>query len=98
MKDLHGLLAMGETAEEVAERYGVPRERQDAFALRSHRLAAEARKNGRFDDEILPVERPDGVVVDTDECVREDTSLEKLGSLKPVFRPGGTVTAGNASR
>jgi acetyl-CoA acyltransferase len=97
MKDLHGLLAMGETAEEVAERYGVPRERQDEFALRSHRLAAEARKNGHFDDEILPVERPDGVVVDTDECVREDTSLEKLGRLKPVFRPGGTVTAGNAS-
>ncbi|MFE1203629.1 thiolase family protein [Streptomyces sp. NPDC058762] len=97
MKDLHGLLAMGETAEEVAERYGVPRERQDAFALRSHRLAAEARKNGHFDDEILPVECPDGVVVDADECVREDTSLEKLGRLKPVFRPGGTVTAGNAS-
>ena len=97
MKDLHGLLSMGETAEEVAERYGVPRERQDEFALRSHRLAAEARRKGLFDDEILPVERPDGVVVDTDECVRDDTSLEKLGRLKPVFRPGGTVTAGNAS-
>lgn len=97
MRELHGLLAMGETAEEVAERYGVTRERQDEFALRSHRLAAEARKDGRFDDELLPVERPDGVVVETDECVREDTSLEKLGRLKPVFRPGGTVTAGNAS-
>ncbi|MFD8068311.1 thiolase family protein, partial [Streptomyces parvulus] len=97
MKDLHGLLAMGETAEEVAGRYGIGRERQDEFALRSHRLAAEARKNGYFDDEILPVERPDGVVVDTDECVREDTSLEKLGRLGPVFRAGGTVTAGNAS-
>jgi acetyl-CoA acyltransferase len=97
MRELHGLLAMGETAEEVATRYGIPRERQDDFALRSHQRAALARKNGHFDDELLPVERPDGVVVDTDECVREDTSYEKLSRLKPVFRDGGTVTAGNAS-
>ncbi|WMD05446.1 thiolase family protein [Streptomyces sp. FXY-T5] len=97
MRELHGLLAMGETAEEVAARYGIPRERQDDFALRSHQRAAVARKNGHFDDELLPVERPDGVVVDTDECVREDTSVEKLSRLKPVFRDGGTVTAGNAS-
>ncbi|MFB7495503.1 thiolase family protein [Streptomyces sp. NPDC056161] len=97
MKDLHGLLSMGETAEEVADRYGVPRERQDEFALRSHRLAAAARRDGHFDDEILPVRRPDGVVVDSDECIREDTSLEKLAGLRPVFRQGGTVTAGNAS-
>jgi acetyl-CoA acyltransferase len=97
MKELHGLLSMGETAEEVAERYGVARERQDEFALRSHQLAALARKNGHFDDELLPVERPDGVVVDADECVREDTSYEKLARLKPVFRQDGTVTAGNAS-
>ncbi|MFF4209341.1 thiolase family protein [Streptomyces sp. NPDC001796] len=97
MKDLHGLLSMGETAEEVAERYGVPRERQDHFALRSHRRAAEARKNGLFDAELLPVTRPDGVVVTADEGVREDTSYEKLARLKPVFRQGGTVTAGNAS-
>jgi acetyl-CoA acyltransferase len=97
MKELHGVLAMGETAEEVADRYGVPRERQDAFALRSHHNAAEARKNGLFDAEILPVTRPDGVVVEQDECIRPDTSLEKLGTLKPVFRKGGTVTAGNAS-
>ncbi|MGW7264064.1 thiolase family protein [Streptomyces sp. NPDC054842] len=97
MKDLHGVLSMGETAEEVAERYGVPRERQDEFALRSHQRAADARKNGWFDAELLPVTRPDGVVVDADECVREDTSYEKLSRLKPVFRPGGTVTAGNAS-
>ncbi|KOX07657.1 beta-ketoadipyl CoA thiolase [Streptomyces sp. NRRL B-3648] len=97
MKELHGLLSMGETAEEVAERYGVSRTRQDEFALRSHQLAAAARKNGHFDDELLPVERPDGVVVEQDECVREDTSLEKLSRLKPVFRADGTVTAGNAS-
>ncbi|WP_329302896.1 thiolase family protein [Streptomyces sp. NBC_00659] len=97
MKDLHGVLSMGETAEEVAARYGVSRERQDAFALRSHQRAADARKNGYFDAELLTVERPDGVVVDSDECVREDTSLDKLARLKPVFRAGGTVTAGNAS-
>jgi acetyl-CoA acyltransferase len=97
MKDLHGVLSMGETAEEVAERYGITRDRQDAFALRSHRQAAAARKNGHFDDELLPVERPDGITVEQDECVREDTSLEKLARLKPVFRAGGTVTAGNAS-
>ncbi|QCD59584.1 thiolase family protein [Streptomyces hawaiiensis] len=97
MRELHGLLAMGETAEEVATRYGISRERQDDFALRSHQRAALARRYGHFDDELLPVERPDGVVVDTDECVREDTSHEKLSRLKPVFRDGGTVTAGNAS-
>ncbi|WP_030248497.1 MULTISPECIES: thiolase family protein [unclassified Streptomyces] len=97
MRDLHGLLPMGETAEEVAARYGIPRERQDDFALRSHQRAALARRHGHFDDELLPVERADGVVVDTDECVREDTSYEKLSRLKPVFREGGTVTAGNAS-
>ncbi|GGV58449.1 acetyl-CoA acetyltransferase [Streptomyces longisporoflavus] len=97
MKDLHGVLAMGETAEEVAERYGVTRERQDTFALRSHQRAAEARKNGHFDDEILPVTRPDGTTVDLDECIREDTSYEKLSGLRPVFRKDGSVTAGNAS-
>jgi acetyl-CoA acetyltransferase family protein len=88
---------MGETAEEVAARLGISRARQDEFALRSHQLAAAARKNGHFDDELLPVERPDGVTVEHDECVREDTSLEKLARLKPAFRAGGTVTAGNAS-
>ncbi|WP_416520856.1 thiolase family protein [Streptomyces achromogenes] len=97
MKGLHGLLSMGETAEEVAARLGISRARQDEFALRSHQLAAAARKNGHFDDEILPVERPDGVTVEHDECVREDTSLEKLARLKPAFRADGTVTAGNAS-
>ncbi|MFD8738357.1 thiolase family protein [Streptomyces sp. NPDC059618] len=97
MRDLHGVLSMGETAEEVAERYGVSRERQDAFALRSHQRAADARKNGYFASELLPFERPDGVIVDSDECVREDTSLDKLARLKPVFRAGGSVTAGNAS-
>ncbi|MFE1909199.1 thiolase family protein [Streptomyces gardneri] len=97
MRELHGVLSMGETAEEVAERHGVTRERQDAFALRSHRRAAEARKNGHFDAELLPVTRPDGITVREDESIREDTTLDKLAQLKPVFRSGGTVTAGNAS-
>jgi len=97
MAELHGVLSMGETAEEVAERHGVDRADQDAFALRSHRLAAAARKDGLFDAEILPVTRPDGVVVSEDECIREDTTAERLAALKPVFRAGGTVTAGNAS-
>ncbi|MFI6844049.1 thiolase family protein [Kitasatospora sp. NBC_00085] len=97
MADLHGILSMGETAEEVATRYGISRERQDAFALRSHQRAAAARKDGHFDAELVPVERPDGVTVGQDESIREDTSLEKLARLKPAFRAGGTVTAGNAS-
>ncbi|WP_406111541.1 thiolase family protein [Kitasatospora purpeofusca] len=97
MAELHGVLSMGETAEEVAGRYGITRERQDAFALRSHQRAAAARKDGHFDAELIPVERADGVTVDQDESIREDTSLEKLARLKPAFRPEGTVTAGNAS-
>ncbi|WP_369182538.1 acetyl-CoA C-acyltransferase [Streptomyces sp. Y1] len=97
MAELHGVLSMGETAEEVASRYGIDRERQDAFALRSHQRAAAARKDGHFDAELVPVLRPDGVTVSQDEGIREDTSLAKLAGLKPAFRPGGTVTAGNAS-
>jgi acetyl-CoA acyltransferase len=97
MKELHGLLAMGETAEEVASRYEVSRERQDAFALRSHRLAAAAWDAGHFDAEVLAVTAPDGTLVGRDECIRPDTSLEKLAGLKPVFRKGGSVTAGNSS-
>jgi acetyl-CoA acyltransferase len=97
MRELHGVLSMGETAEEVAQRYGISRADQDAFALRSHRAAAEARKNGLFDAETVPVTRPDGVVVTSDESIREDTTAERLAALRPVFRDGGTVTAGNAS-
>ncbi len=97
MKDLHGLLSMGETAEEVAERYNIPRERQDEFALRSHRHAAAAWEAGRFDAEVLAITTAAGDVVTRDECIRPDTSLEKLAALKPVFRKGGSVTAGNSS-
>jgi acetyl-CoA C-acetyltransferase len=91
---------MGNTGEVVAERYGVTREEQDEYALNSHRKAAAAIKAGKFRDEILPVEIPQkkgaALVFDTDEAVREDTSLEALAKLRPAFREGGTVTAGNA--
>ncbi|WNI19038.1 acetyl-CoA C-acyltransferase [Actinacidiphila sp. ITFR-21] len=97
MRELHGVLSMGETAEEVAGRYRVDRADQDAFALRSHRNAAEARKDGLFDAEIVPVTRPDAVVVTEDESIREDTTAARLAELRPVFRDGGSVTAGNSS-
>jgi 3-oxoadipyl-CoA thiolase len=84
--------SMGETGENVAERWGISREEQDAFAYRSQQRWAAAAEGGRFDDELVPV----GDVV-RDEHPRPDTTLEKLGTLKPAFRAGGTVTAGNAS-
>ena len=85
------LESMGETGENVAERWQVSREDQDAFGLRSQQRWAAAAEAGRFDDELVPV---NGVV--RDEHPRPDTSAEKLAALKPVFREGGTVTAGNA--
>jgi acetyl-CoA C-acetyltransferase len=92
---------MGNTGEVVSERYHVTREEQDEYALNSHRKAAAAIKSGKFKDEILPVEIPQkkgpSIVFDTDETVREDTSVEVLAKLKPAFKKeGGTVTAGNA--
>ncbi len=91
---------MGNTGEVVAERYGVTRAEQDEYALNSHRKAAAAIKAGRFKDEILAIEIPQKkgapLVFDTDEPVREDSTIEALGKLKPAFREGGTVTAGNA--
>jgi acetyl-CoA C-acetyltransferase len=89
-------IAMGQTAENVAEKYGVTREDQDAFAKRSQDRAVEARDNGFFDREIVAVTLPDGTVVDKDDGPRPGTTLEKLASLKPAFRENGTVTAGNA--
>lgn len=89
-------MGMGETAENVAERWKIPRERQERFALESHRKAAAARTTGRFRDEIVPVVAKDGVV-EEDGCIREDTSLERLATLEPAFRRGGTVTAGTSS-
>jgi 3-oxoadipyl-CoA thiolase len=101
MGELYSTEAMGETAENVAERYGIARERQDAFALESHQRAVAAVEAGRFDEEIVPVPVPqpkgDPVTVHADEGPRADTSLEKLARLRAAFREGGTVTAGNSS-
>jgi 3-oxoadipyl-CoA thiolase len=93
--------SMGETAENVAEKYGVSRADQDAFALLSHQRAAAAWKAGAFDAEVEPVTVPqkkgDPITFAKDECVRADSSLEALARLQPVFKKGGSVTAGNSS-
>ncbi|MER6103252.1 thiolase family protein [Streptomyces sp. NPDC001832] len=93
---------LGESAELIADKHGITREQQDAFALASHQKAAEAQKNGLLDAEIVPVPVPqrkgDPVLFDRDECVRPEASIEAMAKLKPSFRThGGTVTAGNAS-
>ncbi len=88
--------SMGETAENLAERYKIPREEQDQFAVKSHQLATRAIEQGIFKEEIIPVPVSEGVIVDKDEGPRADISLEKLSRLKPAFREGGTVTAGNS--
>ncbi|MGZ4462884.1 MAG: thiolase family protein [Gaiellaceae bacterium] len=92
MEAMFPLEPLGETGENVAERWSVSREDQDAFALESQRRWQRASESGRFDEELLPV---DDVV--RDEHPRPETTLEKLGSLKPAFRKGGSVTAGNSS-
>jgi len=101
LKERYGTDAMGETAENVAERYGVSREHQDLFACRSQQRAAEARARGRFQREIAPLSiaqrKGAATVVDTDEFIRAETTVEVLAKLKPAFRQGGTVTAGNSS-
>jgi len=102
MQERYSTESMGETAENVAAKYGVSREDQDSFALESHRRAIAARDAGRFDEEIVTVEAPqpkgDPVTVHSDEGPRPDTTLERLAKLRPVFREGGTVTAGNSSQ
>jgi acetyl-CoA acetyltransferase family protein len=102
MAERYSTESMGETGENVAERYGVSREEQDRFALQSHMRAVAATREGRFADELIPIEAPptgrgEPAVVEVDEGPRADTSLEKLAKLRPAFREGGTVTAGNAS-
>ena len=92
LEEMFPLESMGETGENVAERYGVPREEQDAFALRSQRRWAEADLDGRFADELVAVGE-----ATQDEHPRPETDEEKLAALKPAFREGGTVTAGNSS-
>jgi 3-oxoadipyl-CoA thiolase len=102
MAERYSTESMGETAENVAERYGIPRDEQDRFALQSHTRAVAAAKGGRFADELVSIEAPSNgrdapVMVGADEGPRADTSLERLARLRPAFREGGTVTAGNAS-
>ena len=88
-------IAMGQTAENVAELRGISREQQDEFGVRSQNLAEKAIANGFWQREIIPVTMPDGTVVTADDGPRPGTTIEKIAALKPVFRPDGTVTAGN---
>jgi 3-oxoadipyl-CoA thiolase len=100
LKAQYGVDAMPETGENVAQEFQVTREAQDAFALRSQERAARAQAEGTFASRIVPIEIPDRkgpVRVDKDEHPRADTTLDTLARLKPIVRPGGTVTAGNAS-
>jgi 3-oxoadipyl-CoA thiolase len=103
MAERFPLLSMGETAENVAAEYRISREDQDAFAVESHRKAAHAWESGRFDAEVTSIKIPAAkkgapdTVVDRDECVRPDSTIEALAKLRPVFKKDGTVTAGNSS-
>jgi acetyl-CoA C-acetyltransferase len=92
----HVYIPMGNTAENVAEKYGVTRERMDEFAKRSQDLAVESQKNGFFDREISPIELPDGRTITADDGPRPNTTLEKLAELPPAFKADGRVTAGNS--
>jgi 3-oxoadipyl-CoA thiolase len=103
MEERYSTESMGETGENVAEKYGISREQQDRFALQSHQRAVAARQEGRFAEQIVAVDVPPRSkreaprTLEADEGPREDTSLERLAMLKPAFREGGTVTAGNSS-
>jgi acetyl-CoA acyltransferase len=94
MKEMYPPITLGETAENVADKYGVTRERQDEWALRSHQLAAAARDAGRFDAEIVPVE---GVALRSDEGIKADITAAELAGKRAAFRKNGTVTGGNSS-
>src|SRR2546427_2643926 len=96
--DAYNQFHMGVTGEIVAERFKISREDMDRFALESHRRAAAATQEGRFKEQIVPVEVPGASRVEDDEGIRMDTSLDKLAKLPPVFRADGQVTAGNASQ
>ncbi|MEN2283411.1 3-oxoadipyl-CoA thiolase [Algoriphagus sp. SE2] len=101
MNELYGTEAMGETAENLVDMHNISREDQDFFALRSQQKAAQARAEGRFSKEIIPIEihqkKGKSTWIKEDEFIREDTSIEALSNLKPAFRKGGTITAGNSS-
>ncbi|HTP13010.1 MAG TPA: thiolase family protein, partial [Bacteroidota bacterium] len=101
MERMFPLESMGETAENIYEKWKIPRAEQDAFALQSHQRAVRATRGGLFTEEIIPVSvqgrKGETTTVDEDEGPRPDTSLERLAQLKPAFRQGGSVTAGNSS-
>lgn len=101
METMFPLESMGETAENIAERWGISREDQDAFALQSHQRACAARSSGVLSEEIIPYAIPnrksDLTILASDEQPRQDASIESMAALKPAFRKGGTVTAGNSS-
>ncbi|MFP5472150.1 MAG: thiolase family protein [Gammaproteobacteria bacterium] len=97
LADTDAYISMGETAENVAERWAVSRADQEALAVQSHRKAAAAREAGRLTQEIVPIALPDGSTVDSDGCIRPATSAEALAALKPAFQPDGVVTAGTSS-
>ncbi len=90
-------VSMGETAENLARKYQIPRAEQERFSVESHRKAAAARADGRLKDEIVPIRRADGSMVSEDGCIRPDTNAETLATLKPAFDQNGTVTAGTSS-
>ena len=90
-------ISMGETAENVAKRYGISRRDQEAMAVESHRKAAQAREQGRLREEIVPIRLESGELIDADGCIRPSTSLEALAALKPAFGADGVVTAGTSS-
>jgi acetyl-CoA acyltransferase len=96
MQEMYPPISLGETAENVADKYGITRERQDEFALRSHHLAAAARDAGRFGAELVPVTTAAGQVI-SDEGIKGSITLEELAAKRPAFRKGGTVTGGNSS-
>ncbi len=96
--DCYSQLHMGAIAEDMGSEYSITRQEQDRFALESHRRAAAATDSGRLAKEIIPIMLQSGKTFDKDECIRRDTTIERLAALKPVFKPGGTITAGNASQ
>jgi acetyl-CoA C-acetyltransferase len=100
LTDPFGVGHMGITAENLVEKWGITREEQDQLATESHRRAAQAREEGRFKDQIVPVvkqTRKGDVVIDTDEHIRPDTTVDTLAKMRPAFKKDGSVTAGNAS-
>ncbi|HTD04675.1 thiolase family protein [Undibacterium sp.] len=97
LEDSDAYISMGETAENVAQRYGVSRADQEVLAVQSHQKAAAAREQGRLKEEIIPIRTAAGEVVSADGCIRPGTSLEALAGLRPAFRQDGVVTAGTSS-